>query len=74
MVALQINFMCHNKAFSSIKQALDPNKNIEYAAKNLRTKYDRCRSWNLAISKYHSDLKVTESRALLNIILYYNNQ
>lgn len=51
---MQLNIMYHNKNFSSIDQALDPDNNIRYAANYLRSQYKKHSSWSKAIANYHS--------------------
>ena len=51
---MQINLKHHPKAFNSIKDAFDPEKNVNYAAKFLRRNYDEFKSWSKAIGAYHS--------------------
>ena len=51
---MQINLRHHLDAFNSLEQAFDPNHNIRYGAKFLRSKYDQLGSWHKAIAHYHS--------------------
>ncbi|MFV0251392.1 MAG: lytic transglycosylase domain-containing protein [Rickettsia aeschlimannii] len=51
---MQINLRHHSGAFNSLEQAFDPNNNIRYGAKFLRSKYDQLGSWHKAIAHYHS--------------------
>ncbi|WP_347938845.1 lytic transglycosylase domain-containing protein [Rickettsia oklahomensis] len=51
---MQINLRHHLEAFDSLEQAFDPNNNIRYGAKFLRSKYDQLGSWHKAIAHYHS--------------------
>ena len=52
---MQINMKYHGKAFSSIEDALDPLKNVQYSAKFLRTLYkSNGRDWKVAARRYHS--------------------
>lgn len=51
---MQINLYYHGKEFSSIEEAMDPIKNIEYGAKLLKQLRARSSSWIEAVSKYHS--------------------
>ena len=51
---MQINLKHHPHAFNSIHEAFDPEKNVNYAAKFLRSNYDELKSWNRAIGAYHS--------------------
>ncbi len=51
---MQINFKFHNEQFKDLNTMLDPINNIDWAAKYLKKLYKRHKSWNVAISRYHS--------------------
>ncbi len=51
---MQINLMYHGKAFSSIEDAFDPHKNVEYAAQFLTKLNKRRNEWLKAGTDYHS--------------------
>lgn len=52
---MQINMKFHGKAFSSVEDALDPLKNVQYSAKFLRSLYNSSgRDWKTAARRYHS--------------------
>ena len=52
---MQINLKYHHDAFTSLEDAFDPQKNIEYGAKFLRKLYSsRGKDWNRAVMAYHS--------------------
>ena len=51
---MQINFKYHNEQFRDLNTMLDPINNIDWAAKYLKKLYKRYKSWNIAISRYHS--------------------
>ena len=51
---MQINFKYHNEQFKNLNTMLDPINNIDWAAKYLKKLYKRYKSWNIAISRYHS--------------------
>ena len=52
---MQINLKYHGKAFSSIEEALEPENNVKYSAKFLRTLYSsNGRDWKKAAKRYHS--------------------
>lgn len=53
---MQVNLLHHPQAFSSLEQAFDPQKNIEYAAKFLTSLKKKHASWSKAIAHYHSAL------------------
>ena len=51
---LQVNLRYHGSSFESTEEALEPDKNIAYAAwylKDLRLQHG---SWSKAIARYHS--------------------
>jgi len=51
---MQISYKYHRKNFQNLKSFLDPNNNVIYAAKYLKNLHKREKSWNKAISYYHS--------------------
>ena len=52
---MQINLSYHGKAFDSIEDALDPQKNVEYAAQFLTKLYNNNdKDWLKAAMAYHS--------------------
>tara|TARA_R110002167_G_scaffold234957_1_gene440202 strand:- start:520 stop:1197 length:678 start_codon:yes stop_codon:yes gene_type:complete len=51
---MQINLYHHGKAFDDVEQAMDPHRNVDYAARFLRRLHDRHRSWSQAVAHYHS--------------------
>jgi hypothetical protein len=50
----QINLKHHPTAFASLDEAFDPAANAAYAARFLRTLYERDGSWEAAVADYHS--------------------
>ena len=53
---MQISLKYHGENFESFNQLLDPVNNIQYAAKYLRSLYTKHKTWNEAISRYHSSI------------------
>ncbi|MBQ9271179.1 MAG: transglycosylase SLT domain-containing protein [Alphaproteobacteria bacterium] len=52
---MQVNMKYHGKAFTSIEEAMDPENNMNYSAKFLRSLYKRNgKNWKAAAKKYHS--------------------
>ena len=52
---MQVNMKYHGKAFSSIEEAMDPENNMKYSAKFLRSLYKRNgKNWKTAAKRYHS--------------------
>ena len=51
---MQINYRYHGHMFENLDQILSPEYNVNYAAKFLKTLFKRHKSWNEAISRYHS--------------------
>lgn len=51
---MQINLKHHPYAFPNLSDALDPQKNIAYAASFFKQKKMRSGNWHTAISHYHS--------------------
>ena len=62
----QLHYKSHARKFPSVSVMLDPQKNIEYAAKLLNNLYkEHGYRWSNAVKRYHS------SRSDLNNIYYY---
>ncbi len=51
---MQVNLMYHGDAFAAPAAALDPARNVEYAAGLLKRLYRETRSWGRAVAFYHS--------------------
>ena len=52
---MQINMRYHRKAFKSIEDSLDPEQNVAYSAKFLRSLYNRNgHNWQKTAMQYHS--------------------
>lgn len=51
---MQLNYKYHGKNFTSVTHMLEPEANIEYAAKFLHSLYKDTGSWGGAVGKYHS--------------------
>lgn len=50
----QINYYWHKDSFDSIDDLIDPTKNLEYAARYLKSHYDKTGDWWLSVGKYHA--------------------
>ncbi len=51
---MQINLIYHGDAFRSLEEALDPESNVAYGTKFLKTLRLETRSWARATAHYHS--------------------
>lgn len=52
---MQINLKYHGDAFASVEEALNPENNVQYSAKFLRSLYSRYgNDWQKAAKRYHS--------------------
>ena len=51
---MQINHYYHGSEFSSVEAMLDPQKNVEYAARCLNSLRKREGSWTMAVARYHA--------------------
>ena len=52
---MQINLRHHPDAFEDLEAALDPGRNVAYAAELLRKLRQQRRSWTRAVGNYHSN-------------------
>lgn len=55
---MQINFRYHIKKESNLKLFIDPNYNVIWAGNFLKQLQKKYKSWNKAISRYHSSDKL----------------
>jgi hypothetical protein len=51
---MQVNLFHHPQAFASLDQAFEPETNVRYAARFLRSLHARTGDWQQAIANYHS--------------------
>jgi soluble lytic murein transglycosylase-like protein len=51
---MQINHHFHSENFSSAREMFDPRRNVEYAAKFLKSLHDRHDTWTMAVARYHA--------------------
>jgi len=65
---MQINLYYHPKAFDSLEQAFDPDRNIAYAIGFLRELRDRWGSWTRAVGSYHSNTPALSGRYRLKVL------
>ncbi len=64
---MQINLRYHPKAFDSLEQAFDPDRNVAYAIGFLRGLRDRWGSWTRAVGNYHSNTPTLSGRYRLKV-------
>ena len=51
---MQINHHYHGTEFSSVTAMLDPQANVEYAARFLARLHARHETWTMAVARYHA--------------------
>ncbi len=61
---MQINLKYHGQEFKNFEHVLDPESNVKYAAKHLRELFGRYKTWNEAVSRYHSSKPLRKKRYL----------
>lgn len=54
MGCMQINHHFHSDQFASVKEMLDPARNVDYAARFLKQLYAREGTWTMAVARYHA--------------------
>lgn len=54
---MQINYHYHHEKFSRVSDMLDPQQNVKYAAKLLKTLKTRHGTWTEAVARYHAGPK-----------------
>jgi len=70
---MQINTRYHLKNFRSLEQLIEPEENVKYAASFLSGLHKRYKSWNEAISRYHSSIPKKKELYLRKVYSYWNN-
>lgn len=51
---MQINYHYHANAFRSVADMLDPARNVDYAARFLKSLKGRHETWVMAVARYHA--------------------
>ena len=51
---MQINHYYHADKFGSVREMLDPRRNVDYAARFLARLKQRHLSWSMAVARYHA--------------------
>ncbi len=51
---MQINHFYHGGEFGSVRDMFDPGRNVDYAARFLKTLHDRHETWTMAVARYHA--------------------
>jgi soluble lytic murein transglycosylase-like protein len=54
---MQLNYRYHNGAFNAVENMFDPEENIQYAARFLKSLRLRHGSWTRAVARYHAGPK-----------------
>ena len=70
---MQISLKYHGKNFKNFNQILDPKNNVEYAAKFLKSLYSKHKTWNEAISRYHSSIPKRKVKYLKKVHSYWSD-
>jgi len=70
---MQINYKYHGKNFETLEDIINPNKNVKYAASFLRKLFKKHKSWNEAISRYHSSKPKRKKRYLIKVQSFWND-
>jgi hypothetical protein len=61
---MQVNYHYHGTHFASAAEMLEPQKNIVYAARLLKSLYDKNGSWASAVALYHASPRKPEEQHL----------
>ena len=70
---MQISTKYHMNEFKNLNNILDPDHNVKYAAKFLKSLYKKHRRWNEAISRYHSSEPQKKEKYLKKVKNYWSN-
>ncbi len=69
---LQLHYKTHKKHFSSLNEMFTPEKNAAYAARLLKSLYNKYGSWEKAIKMYHTSKKKYHKRYHSKVMKAYN--
>jgi hypothetical protein len=67
---MQVNWRVHGKRFSSLRAALNPTNNLQYAVNYLLT-HRQTRDWWGSVGRYHSGTAVYANRYIRNVYGMY---
>lgn len=70
---MQIAVRWHKHNFDSVYEMIDPEKNVDYAARYLLSHYKKYMNWNAAIKRYHGGNSKQNRIYLKKIKKYYND-
>ena len=68
---MQINTKYHLKNFKDLSHLVEPEENVKYAAIFLRKLYKKHKSWNEAVSRYHSSIPKRKKNYLKKVHTYW---
>ena len=70
---MQINTKYHLKNFKDLSHLVEPEENVKYAAIYLLKLYKKHKSWNEAVSRYHSSIPKRKKNYLKKVYTYWND-
>ena len=70
---MQINTKYHLKNFKDLYHLVEPEENVKYAAIYLLKLYKKHKSWNEAVSRYHSSIPKRKKNYLKKVYTYWND-
>ena len=70
---MQINTKYHLKNFKDLSHLVEPEENVKYAAIYLLKLYKKYKSWNEAVSRYHSSIPKRKKHYLKKVYTYWND-
>ena len=70
---MQINTKYHLKNFKDLSHLVEPEENVKYAATYLLKLYKKHKSWNEAVSRYHSSIPKRKKDYLKKVYTYWND-
>ena len=70
---MQINTRYHLKNFKDLSHLVEPEENVKYAAIYLLKLYKKHKSWNEAVSRYHSSIPKRKKNYLKKVYTYWND-
>ena len=68
---MQISTKYHLQKFNNVSELINPENNVKYAAKYLRKLFHTHKTWNEAISRYHSSIPSRKKNYLSKVHYFW---
>lgn len=71
---MQINLLHHGQAFASVEEAIEPRRNVEYAAQYLKAMHAVAKDWRQAAGYYHSTTPERSEAYMQKVVRLWDEQ